>query len=272
MTTSQGWIPPDVDESAPSGARIYDYLLGGSHNFAVDRVAAEKTIEVMPGIQQAVRVNRAFLGRVVRYMIDQGVRQFLDLGSGIPTVGNVHQVAQSVDPSCRVVYVDRDRIAVAHSELMLAGNDHAEVVLADVRDTDSVLNSPQVRRLLNFDEPVGLLCLLLLHWIPDDDDPRGLMDVYRGALSSGSHLAITHGTPDAQKEQIDGVAAVIERSNADGSLFWRSYEEILAFFGDYELLEPGLVATGHWRPARVGDFTKDPEMDQVSYAGVAVKP
>ncbi|SMD25390.1 SAM-dependent methyltransferase [Kibdelosporangium aridum] len=270
MTTRSEWIPPNVDETQPSGARTYDFLLGGAHNFEVDRVMAEKVKQAVPGIQEAARINRAFLGRAVRFMISQGVRQFLDVGSGIPTVGNVHEVAQHADPECRVVYVDRERVAVAHSELMLAANDRADIVHADFRDPDSILNSSQVRRLLNFDEPIGLLFLLVLHWVPDDS--IGLLARYRDAAPSGSYLAITHMTADAQQDKISDVAGIVNRSRADGNVFPRAYEEIAAMFGDFELIEPGLVATGNWRPAGPGDLAKDAEMNQLSYAGIARKP
>ncbi len=159
MTSQQEWVPPGVDITAPSMARTYDFMLGGGHNFAVDREVGAQIERAMPGLRLAARVNRAFLGRVVRYMVDQGVRQFLDIGSGIPTVANVHEVAQGRDPECRVVYVDRDPVAVAHSELMLAGNDRAAVVHADMRDPEQILGSPQALRLLDLDEPVGLCCL-----------------------------------------------------------------------------------------------------------------
>lgn len=272
MTTESQWIPSSVDTSKPSGARTYDFLLGGAHNFAVDREMADKVEQAVPGIRQAARINRAFLGRVVRFMISQGVRQFLDVGSGIPTVGNVHQVAQRIDPGCRVVYVDRDPIAVAHSELMLANNDNADIVHADMRDPEGILGSPQARRLLNFDEPVGLLFLLVLHWIPDEWQPLKLMAQYRDAVPSGSYLAITHMTDDAQHAKIDSVAGIVQSSKADGNVFPRTHEQILAMFGDFDLIEPGLVPTGSWRPTGPGDLTKDLEMNELSYAGVAHKP
>lgn len=166
----------------------------GSHNFAADRHAAEAAERIMPGIAQVARLNRAFLGRVVRFMIDQGIRQFLDLGSGIPTVGNVHQVAERAHPGCRVVYVDRDPIAVAHSELMLAANDHAAIVQADIQYPDDIFSNPQMRRLVNLDEPAGVLMLALLHWIPDEADPAALVADYRRRVPVGSYLAISHLT------------------------------------------------------------------------------
>ena len=270
--TGQDWVPPIVDTSAPSGARTYDYLLGGSHNFAADRAMADQVESAVPGIRAAARINRAFLARAVRFMIGQGVRQFLDVGSGIPTVGNVHEIAQHGDPACRVVYVDRDPIAVAHSELMLTGNENAAVVEADMREPESILDHPTTRRLLNFDEPVGLLFLLVLHWIPDDAGPAALVARYRAALSPASHLAITHMTDDLQTDKITAVADVVGRSRGAGQVFPRTRTEIADLFGDFAVLPPGLVPTGAWRPGGIGDIAEDPEMNELSFAGVARKP
>jgi hypothetical protein len=272
MTQQPEWVPPGVDISVPSGARTYDYLLGGGHNFAADREMAGQVEKAVPGVRQAARLNRAFLARAVRFMVSQGIRQFLDVGSGIPTVGNVHEVAQGADPECRVVYVDRDRVAVAHSQLMLAGNDRADIVHADIRDPEGILTSPQALRLLSFDEPVGLLFLLVLHWVPDDWEPLALMARYREAMAPGSYLAITHMTDDTQEDKINAVAGIVRRSRGDGQVFPRTRREIAAMFGDFELLDPGLVSTGTWRPGGPGDTTDNLEMNQLSYAGVARKP
>ncbi|WP_216209245.1 SAM-dependent methyltransferase [Amycolatopsis aidingensis] len=269
---TQEWVPKIVDTSVPSGARTYDFLLGGAHNFAADRSMADQVEKAVPGIRDAARLNRAFLARAVRLLIDQGIRQFLDVGSGIPTVGNVHEIAQQHDPDCRVVYVDRDPVAVAHSELMLSGNERAGIAHADMRNPESILASEPARRLLNFDEPLGLLFLLVLHWVPDEADPRALMTRYRDAIAPGSHLVITHMTDDAQKDKIDTVAGIVRSSRGDGQVFPRSRAEIAALFGDFELLEPGLVPTGTWRVSGPGDITDNTEMNELSYAGVARKP
>jgi SAM-dependent methyltransferase len=269
--TEQDWVPRIVDTNAPSGARTYDYLLGGSHNFAADRMMADQVERAVPGIRAAARLNRAFLARVVRFMVEQGVRQFLDIGSGIPTVGNVHEIAQQQDPACRVVYVDKDPIAVAHSELMLAGNERADIVAADLREPETILDHPTTRRLLDFDEPVGLLFLVVLHWVPDDADPAALVARYREALAPGSHLVITHMTDDLQSDKISAVAGIVRSSRGDGQVFPRTRAEIATLFGDFELLAPGLVPTGTWRPGGIGDIAEDPEMNELSFAGVARK-
>lgn len=156
MTRSPEWIPAGVDISVPSTARTYDYVLGGGHNFAVDRAVGTRIERATPGLRDAARVNRAFPGRAVRFMADRGIRQLLDLGSGIPTVANVHEVARARDPRCRVVDVDRDPVAVAHGELMFSGNDLVTVVRADLRDPEKILSSPEVCGLLDLDRPVGL--------------------------------------------------------------------------------------------------------------------
>ncbi len=265
------WVPRIVDTSAPSGARTYDYLLGGSHNFAADRAMADQVERAVPGIRAAARLNRAFLARAVRFMIDQGIRQFLDIGSGIPTVGNVHEIAQQENPSCRVIYVDKDPIAVAHSELMLMGNDRAAVIEADMREPVAILDHPVTRGLLNFDEPIGLLFLLVLHWVPDEANPAKLVSIYRDALPAGSYLAITHMTDDIQSDKITTVAGIVRGSRGAGQVFPRTRAEVTELFGDFELLPPGLVPTGTWRPGGIGDIAEDPEMNELSFAGVARK-
>jgi hypothetical protein len=271
VTQRQDWVPEIIDTSAPSGARTYDYLLGGSHNFPADRAMADQVERAVPGVRAAARVNRAFLARAVRFMIAQGVRQFLDIGSGIPTVGNVHEIAQQEEPECRVVYVDKDPIAVAHSELMLAGNDNAAMVEADMREPSSILNHPITQGLLNLDEPLGLLFLLVLHWIPDDADPASLVAHYRGILAPGSHLAITHMTDDIQSDKITAVAGIVRENRGAGQVFPRTRDEISGLFGDLEMLPPGLVPTGTWRPGGIGDIAEDPEMNELSFAGIAKK-
>ncbi|MET1073459.1 MAG: SAM-dependent methyltransferase [Umezawaea sp.] len=266
------WIPRSVDVSVPSMARTYDFLLGGAHNFAVDRELAAYVERVMPDARSAARVNRAFLGRAVRFMTDRGIRQFLDIGSGIPTVANVHEVSQAVAPECRVVYVDKDPIAVAHSELILGGNDRATVVHADMRDPESILDHPETRSLLDLDQPVGLLMLMMLHWVPDEDDPWKLVARYRDALAPGSHLAITHVTADGQDERLSEVTGLIEESRSADQLTERPHDRVLALFGDFEVVEPGLVGCAAWRPGGRGDMSDTPEMNTVIYGGVARKP
>ncbi|MEV7095882.1 SAM-dependent methyltransferase [Amycolatopsis sp. NPDC051045] len=245
-------------------------MLGGGHNFAVDRAVGAEIERVMPGLRDSARVNRAFLGRAVRYLAGQGIRQFLDIGSGIPTVANVHEVAQAQDPDCRVVYVDRDPVAVAHSELMLAGNDRAAVVHADMRDPEEILDSPQVRGLLDLDEPVGLLMLLMLHWIPDDSAPLELVGRYRAALAPGSFLALTHVTGDHQGEKLEEATDVIKESRSPDQVTLRTHAEVSALFAGFEMIDPGLVGCGEWRPSGPADIA-DAAMNMLVYAGIGRK-
>lgn len=271
MAGEQNWVPQSVDVSVPSAARLYDYLLGGAHNFAVDRAMGEKVELVMPHARSAARVNRAFLARAVRFMVEQGVRQFLDIGSGIPTVANVHEVAQGMDPECRVVYVDRDPVAVAHSELILAGNSRTVVLQADMRDPDSILGSAEVRRLLDFEQPIGLLMLFMVHWVPTANDPWGLLKTYREALPRGSYLAITHSADDHGNEGVRAATARMNQAGGDQAVE-RSREEIAALFGDFELVEPGLVRFAEWRTSGPGDISGDPATNRIAYGGVGRKP
>lgn len=273
VSPQQDWVPAGVDISVHSVARVYDFLLGGNHNFAVDRELGEQLERYEPGLRQAARVNRAFLSRVVRFMLDNGIRQFLDIGSGIPTASNVHEVAQRIDPTCRVVYVDRDPVAVAHSELMLADNDHAAIVRADIRHPESILDSPAARRLLDLGEPVGVLVLLMMHWIPDDQDPLGTLAHYRNSLASGSFLAISHGTPDNQVNGFnEDMTKLFNRSKKADQITLRSYDQIIPMFGNFELVEPGLVGCALWRPSGPADMSDVARMNSVAYGGVGRKP
>jgi hypothetical protein len=271
VTQEQDWVPPGIDTTVPSGARTYDFLLGGGHNFEADRQAGIAAEKIMPGIQNVARLNRAFLSRVVQFMIGEGIRQFLDLGSGIPTVGNVHQIAEQAAPGCRVVYVDRDPIAVAHSELMLAGNDRAAIVHADFQYPDNIFTSKQARRLLDLDEPVGVLMLALLHWIPDALAPAALVAHYRRRVPVGSYLAISHLTSDQHTDDITSAVGMFNRAKGDQATL-RTYPEIEVMFGDFELVEPGLVGCALWRPGGVGDIDDDPQTNSQIYGGVARKP
>jgi hypothetical protein len=260
------WIPPGADLSRPSAARIYDYLLGGAHNLAADRAVAQRLEAIQPQVATVARRNRAFLRRAVRFMLGQGVRQFLDLGSGIPTVGNVHEVAQEIDPGARVVYVDYEPVAVAHSRMLLKDNPNAAALEADVTDTAAVLTSEPVRTLLDLTEPVGLLAITIGHYLPPDVRP--VFTAYRDAVTSGSYLAITHLTNDFAVLSDPRVAETM-RSTQD-HIFPRTRDEVLALFDGFELVEPGLTTSANWRPDRLAAVV-DPEEDGL-YAGVGFKP
>ncbi|BFO19056.1 SAM-dependent methyltransferase [Streptomyces sp. KM77-8] len=186
------WAPRSIDISVPSVSRMYDYYLGGSHNFEVDREAARRAMEFMPGLPKVMQANRAFMRRAVRFAAGEGITQFLDIGSGIPTFGSVHEVAQAAVPDARVMYVDHDPVAVAHSQAVLEGNDGADVLAADLRKPQEILESPGVRRLIDLDRPVGLLLVAILHFVEDADDPYAAVAELRQALAPGSMLVLTH--------------------------------------------------------------------------------
>jgi SAM-dependent methyltransferase len=266
---AQSWVPPDVDVQRPSVARIYDFLLGGAHNFKADREIVTKLLAVQPNVRDIARRNRAFLQRVVRYLVDQGVRQFLDLGSGIPTVGNVHEIAQAAAPGTRVVYVDYEQVAVAHSELLLAHIDDADVVHADVTSTDDVLNAPATRELLDFTRPIGILAVTLGHYIAPESDPVGMFARYRDAVPSGSCLAITHLTDDFASVHGEQIVETM-RSTRD-NVYPRTRAEVMELFTGFELVPPGLVTTSRWHPEPGVTATVDPEEDGL-YAAVGRKP
>jgi hypothetical protein len=241
-----------IDTTKPSVSRVYDFLLGGKDNFAIDRQVAQMVLKIAPDAPEAARANRGFLKRVIRYLTaEEGVRQFLDIGSGLPTQGNVHEIAQRVDPLARVVYVDHDPIVLAHGRALLATNDTTTVIKADIRDPSSILDHPGTRRLIDFTQPVGLLLFSILHHINDDEDPVGLSAQLRDALPSGSFVAISHfhNPGDAHPEAAAHAADAERLFNENlGTGRWRSPEEILAYFGDLEVLDPGLVPTAAWRP------------------------
>jgi hypothetical protein len=245
------WAPEDVDVERPSVARVYDYYLGGSHNFAVDREFAERVMRAMPDVTAAARENRAFLRRAVRYLCGLGVRQFLDLGAGIPTVGNVHEIAQSVDPSARVVYVDIDPVAYAHSRAILADNPHATVIRGDLRRPVDVLADPDLNACLDFDQPVGVLLVGVLHFVPDQQRPADIVAGYAGASAPGSHVVVSHLSTEGMTEATGEAVRLYNRSSRN--VVTRSAREINALFGTLSLVEPGVVPLTHWRPDPADD-------------------
>ncbi|MFE7122945.1 SAM-dependent methyltransferase [Streptomyces sp. NPDC057617] len=236
--------PGEIDPSRPSIARVYDAVLGGDTNFAVDRAIAAESLRIVPEIGDVGRYNRAVLGRGVRYMARAGIRQFLDLGSGLPTAQNTHQVARAAAPSSRVVYVDNDPIVLAHGRELLAADARSTVVTADLRDPPSVLDHPEVRRLIDFGWPVGLMLLGVVHHLNDEENPAGLVRAYLDAVPRGSFLFLTHFCASSPE------AAGLERALlADlGTGRFRTLEEITAYFDGLELADPGVTYLPLWRP------------------------
>ncbi|WP_041832432.1 SAM-dependent methyltransferase [Actinoplanes sp. N902-109] len=231
--------------SRPSSARIYDALLGGNHNFAADREAAQHLLTAIPLAGEMARANRAFLNRAVQYMLDRGVRQFLDIGSGIPTVGNVHEIAQRRVPDARVVYVDIDPVAVAHSNDILKDNPWAAAIQADLRFPEAVLEHPSVRRLIDPEQPIGLLLVAMLHFVPDDGAYEAV-GALRSILPRGSYVVISHGVSDTPADAAQEQVTALYRRTDVAAAHGRTRDGIMRFFGDAELVPPGLVWVHEW--------------------------
>jgi S-adenosyl methyltransferase len=264
VTEDLSLVPEGIDEQRPSIARVYDHLLGGSHNFPVDRKVAEDIIALEPDTIAIASALRAWLGRAVEYMVKAGVRQFLDIGPGMPTQQNTHQVAQAAAPGARVVYVDFDPETVTLSKGILAGNPDADMIQGDLRDPGKIIADPEVRRLLDFGEPVGLVISSVLHFISDDEDPWRILSAFREAIAAGSYLAISHIT-----YHDEDVAAQIEttyESQVTRTGF-RSREAIERFFDGFDLLEPGVVSPAQWR----SDSPQD-TLAMWTLAGLARRP
>lgn len=251
------WAPGEVDLDRPSAARVYDYYLGGYHNMAVDREFAERAMQSMPELPVIMRANRAFLRRSVRYLAQAGIRQFLDLGSGIPTVGNVHEIAQAAAPDARIVYVDKDPVAVAHSQVMLEGNRRAGVVLADMRDREAVLASDPVRELLDLSEPVAVLMFAVLHFVAKQSEAEATVAEYRDCVVPGSFHVISHGTYEPGRQR----AIELERlyTKTDNPLNLRDADQVAALMTGYELVEPGVVYLPQWHPDSPEEADDHPE-------------
>jgi hypothetical protein len=240
------WAPDMIDIERPSVARMYDYFLGGSHNFAVDRAAANQVISAVPDTPLIAQANRAFLRRVVRFLADSGIRQFLDIGSGIPTVGNVHEIAAQIAPDARVVYVDVDPVAVAHSREILAGNDNAAVVQEDLRQPEAILSHPDVVRLIDFSRPVAVLIVSVMHFIPDEEKPGSILATLRRAMAPGSYLALSQGSRENRTDE--DFEAGREAYKPATTIVSRTHAEIAELFDGYEIVDPGVVYVPLWRP------------------------
>lgn len=236
-----------------TAARMYDYYLGGIHNFPADREAADAIIAMFPRTRLAAQVNRAFLRRTVKYLCEIGVRQFLDIGSGVPTEGNVHEIAQAVDPTARVVYVDIDPVAVSESQEMLEGNEYATAVQGDARDARKILEQPQVRKHLDFDQPIAVLLVAVMHFINDDTEARDLVRQLVDGVPPGSYLVMSHLIDETKKDfekaqDLDRVHDVYSRRTAT-NLRMRTRAQLAEFFEGLEMVDPGIAWVWDWRPA-----------------------
>ncbi|WP_438388810.1 SAM-dependent methyltransferase [Actinopolyspora saharensis] len=239
------WVPAGVDVEVPSAARLYDYYLGGNYNFPADRQLARRIYEVFPQMPHLARVNRAFLRRSVRYLASCGIRQFVDLGCGLPTAGPVHEVARDIEPDSRVVYVDNEPVAVAHSRLLLREVEGTAVLQADLTDPAAVLDSPVTRELLDLEQPVAVLMVAVLHFVSDRQDPAGILQGYRRRLTSGGYLVLSHVSGDTLPDVEQ--AAELYR-NSQNPAYLRTRGEIAGMLSGFELVEPGLVFVPEWRP------------------------
>ncbi|MEU3038852.1 SAM-dependent methyltransferase [Streptomyces griseoaurantiacus] len=255
-----------IDTSKPHPARMYDYFLGGKDNYEVDQEAAEQFMKAAPEVRDGVRANRYFMHRAVRHVVAEGgVRQILDIGTGLPTEPNVHQIARAVAPETRVAYVDNDPIVSAHSRALM-DQDDTSVVLADLRDPRGVLDHPEVRRVIDFDRPVAVLLVAIVHFLSEAQDPDGIVATLRDALPTGSYLVLSHATGDLHEDHREDAAAIYRRATASMNL--RPHSRILDFFGDFTLVEPGLVTVPDWRPDKPA---KDGAPPIGIYGGVARK-
>ncbi|GLY96775.1 SAM-dependent methyltransferase [Actinoplanes sp. NBRC 103695] len=257
-----------IDPNRPSAARIYDSFLGGTHNFAADRAVAQRALELVPELPKIMRANRAFLRRAVRFAADAGIRQFLDLGSGIPTEGNVHEVAADILPDARVVYVDLEPTAVLHARDILAGVPRTVAVRGDLQHPSAILDDPQLREILDFDEPICVLMIAVLHFVPSSPALTAALRRYRDQVAPGSYLVVSHATGSAHP---DALARIAELYNRTGTpLVLRDTDGLAAVFDGWDLLDPGIVYGPRWHPDPA-----DPEVDDpaayITLAGVAVK-
>jgi SAM-dependent methyltransferase len=267
---AEDWVPANIDTERPSAARIYDYYLGGAHNFAADRRVAEQMIAMYPDAPLGAQANRAFLRRAVEFLVDAGVRQFLDIGSGVPTVGHVHEIAQRAAPESRVVFVDIDPVAVAHSRQILADNDRTTAIQEDIRRPEHILDHPETQRLLDLRQPIAVLVVALFHFIPDADDPVSILARLMRPLASGSYLALSHltfdGAPETDK---DASMEIYRRGGID--LTSRTRADVERMFDGFDLVDPGVVWVPQWHPESPLDAYHDqPELSGI-YAGVGRK-
>ncbi|GAB3010625.1 SAM-dependent methyltransferase [Streptomyces pseudoechinosporeus] len=263
--TQDGVRAGKIDTSRPHPARIYDYLLGGKDNYEVDQQAGDELAAAAPEVWISVRANRAFLQRAVRHVVSSGVRQILDIGTGLPTSPNVHEIAQDVAPDVRVAYVDNDPIVKAHADAPLSSSGATSIVLADLRDPQAIVDHPDIRRIIDFDQPVALLLVAIIHFLTDTEQPEQVVATLRDALPPGSYLVLSHATGDFTANR-SAAQAVYNKATASMNL--RSRTEVEQFFDGFELVEPGLAQVPFWRP----DTPPPTGSDEIGfYGGVARK-
>jgi hypothetical protein len=268
-THNNDWVVDGISLERPNPARIYDYLLGGHHNFAADRAVAEQLIKTFPGTREGAVVHRAFLRRAIDLFTAEGIDQFLDIGSGLPTAGNVHDLARATMPEARVVYVDIDPVVVAHSSQMLKDDPRATIVEADIRDASSILEHREVVELLDFSRPLGLTMTAVLHYVTDDERAYGVVATLVGALAPGSYVAISHGLLEESEQ--DRLEKAVDDYKAAGNLKLRPRDDIARFFDGLEFVEPGLLRAPLWRPEGPDDPMLDTPDTYTGLVGVGRK-
>lgn len=262
-----GWASDDVDITVPNAARVYDVALGGFHNFEVDRTFFDRAEEMWPGLRLLAHANRAYLRRAVQWLADAGIRQFLDVGSGIPTLGNVHEVAQRSVPDARVVYVDIDPVAASHGQSILADNPNAAAIRGDLRRPREILEHPDVAGLIDLSQPVAILMIAVLHFVPDDDRPADIIARYRDAVASGSYLALSHGVIDEDpSDEQKKVSDLYRRTPTP--VFLRTPGQVADLVAGFDVVEPGIVPVTDWHPERDSDEVPQPSV----LAAVTRKP
>ncbi|MFE3546735.1 SAM-dependent methyltransferase [Nocardia sp. NPDC059177] len=263
-----------IDQSQPSIARVYDYILGGKDNYEVDRAVGDHFKNNLPGSVAIAFTNRQALTRAVREMAEAGMTQFLDFGSGLPTADNVHQVSQAVNPDIRVVYIDNDPIVLAHGRALLATNENTTVIQADVRDSLAIREHPEVNRLIDFDKPVAVIFSAILHHLNDDENPKAVVDYWAGQIPAGSQVFISHFRSGDNAETIEAEGKL---QSTFGRGRWRTDAEIIDLFGDLEIQEPGVVPAARWHlqaaeTAQIGSAERELSVwEELMTAAIAIK-
>lgn len=261
------WLPTTIDTSVAHTARVYDFFLGGKDNFPADREAAARILKGNPGMRDTCREQREYLRRAVRFLTEAGIRQFVDIGTGLPTQENTHEVAQKIAPDARVAYIDNDPIVLAHARVLMADQDHGRTVFihADAREPGKLLADPELTEVIDFTQPVAVLLIGILHFMPDSENPAELIGNLLDAVPAGSYLAISHGTPDHSPEMGDAVQAAYQASSMPCRV--RTAAEVMALLEGVELVDPGLVLLAEWRPDRPVPANRQ----EITYAAVGRK-
>lgn len=256
----------------PSSARMYDYWLGGQNYFPIDQAAADHITTQIPSVPYFAAMNRDFLRRAVQWLSTNGIDQFIDLGSGIPTMNNVHEIAQQTNPDARVVYVDNDPVAIAQSRNVLGTNKTTTAILADIRDTDTILTHPETAQRLDFSRPIAIMCVSMLHFVPDNDEVHRSLQAFRNISAAGSYLVISHGViPETiSQEQRETQLGHVQQAYQRDGFAERRLSEVAQLFDGYDLVAPGLVPLHEWYPDKQTPV-HNPEYGNGMYGGIGLR-